>query len=154
MYVQCNLDGNQYVLLDLIIDHRQLDTTIRPSDQKVVPPNGGTYMKRSIIGWQVCCQWKYGSTSWENLPDLNESHPLETAEYAMTQGTDHKPAFNWWVAHVLKKRDRIISLVRKQTSRYLKRTHKIGIEVPKTVIEALDLDCKNGNTHWVDAIAK
>jgi hypothetical protein len=54
----------------------------------------------------------------------------------------------------LKKRDRIISLVRKQTTRYLKRTHKFGIEVPKAVKEALDLDRKNGNILWVDAIAK
>jgi hypothetical protein len=54
----------------------------------------------------------------------------------------------------LKKRDQIISLVYKRTTRYLKRTHKFGIEVPKTVKEALDLDCKNGNTLWVDAIAK
>ena len=48
----------------------------------------------------------------------------------------------------------MISLVRKLTTRYLKRTHKFGIEVPKTVKEALALDCKNGNTLWVDAIAK
>jgi hypothetical protein len=39
-------------------------------------------------------------------------------------------------------------------SRYLKRTHKFGIEVPKTVKEAFALDRKNGNTLWVDAIAK
>jgi hypothetical protein len=44
MYAQCNPDGNQYVLLDSIIDHRWLDTAIRPSDQKVVRPNGRTYM--------------------------------------------------------------------------------------------------------------
>jgi hypothetical protein len=154
MYAQCDPDGNQYVLLDSIIDHRQLDTVIRPSDQKVVRPGRRTYMKCSIIGWQVCCQWKDGSTSWENLADLKESHPLETAEYAVTQGIDHEPTFNWWVPHVLKKRDRMISLVRKLTTRYLKRTHKFGIEVPKTVKEALALDCKNGNTLWVDAIAK
>jgi hypothetical protein len=110
MYAQCNPDGNQYVLLDSIIDHRQLDTAIRPSDQKVVRPDGRTYMKRSTIGWQVCFQWKDGSTSWENLADLKESHLLETAEYAVTQGIDHEPAFNWWVPHVLKKRARIISL--------------------------------------------
>ena len=24
-------------------------------------------------------------------------------------GIDHEPAFNWWVPHILKKRDRIIS---------------------------------------------
>ncbi len=55
---------------------------------------------------------------------------------------------------MLKKRDRIISLVYKRTTHYLKRTHKFGIEVPKTVKEALALDHKNGNTLWVDAIAK
>jgi hypothetical protein len=55
---------------------------------------------------------------------------------------------------VLRKRDQKISLVRGRTTRYLKRTHKFGIEVPKTVKEALALDCKNGNNFWVDAIAK
>ncbi len=72
----------------------------------------------------------------------------------MTISIDHEPAFNWWVPHVLKKRNRIISLVQKRTSRYLNRTHKFGIEVPTTVNEALELDCKNGNTLWADAIAK
>jgi hypothetical protein len=36
MYAQCDPDRNQYVLLDSIIDHRRLDTAIRPSDQKVI----------------------------------------------------------------------------------------------------------------------
>jgi hypothetical protein len=154
MYAQCNPDGNQYVLLDFIIDHRQLGTAMRPSDQKVVQPDGSTHMKCSTIGWQVCYQWKNGSTSWENLADLKESHPIETEKYAVTKGIDHEPVFNWQVPHVLKKRDRIISLVRKRTTCYLKRTHKFGIEVPKTVKEALALDRKNGNTLWADAIAK
>ncbi len=67
---------------------------------------------------------------------------------------DHEPAYNWWVPHVLKKHDWIISLVCKRTTRYLKRTHKFSIEVPKTVKEALALNRKNGNTLWADAIAK
>ena len=92
--------------------------------------------------------------SWENLADLKESHPIETAEYAKILSIDHEPAFNWWVSHVLKKRDRIISLVRKRNLRYLKQTHKFGIELPKTVKEAFELDKKNGNTLWADAIAK
>jgi hypothetical protein len=72
----------------------------------------------------------------------------------VTKGLDHEPAFTWWVPHVLKKRDQIISLVRRGTTRYLKRTHKFGIEIPKTVNEALALDRKNGNTLWANAIAK
>jgi hypothetical protein len=111
-------------------------------------------MQQNTIDYQVCCQWKDGSTSWENLSDLKESQPLETAEYAVTFGIDHEPAFNWWVPHVLKKRNWIIPLVHKQTTRYLKRTHKFGIKVPKTVKEASELDCKNGNTFWANAIAK
>jgi hypothetical protein len=102
----------------------------------------------------LCCQWQDGSTSWESIADLKESHPIETAEYAVTKGLDHEPAFNWWVPYVLKKRDQIISLVCRRTTRYLKRTHKFGIEIPKTVKEALALDHKNGNTLWADAIAK
>jgi hypothetical protein len=43
--------------------------------------------------------------SWENLADLKESHPIETAKYAKILGIDHEPAFNWWAPHVLRKRD-------------------------------------------------
>ncbi len=55
---------------------------------------------------------------------------------------------------MLRKRDQIIHLVHRRTTRYLKKTHKFGIEIPKTVKEALALDRKNGNTLWVEAIAK
>jgi hypothetical protein len=78
--------------------------------------------------------------SWEKLSDLKESHPLETAKYAVTMGIDHEPAFNWWVPHVLRKCDRIISAVAKCSARFLKRTHKFGIEIPRTIKEAFELD--------------
>jgi hypothetical protein len=72
------------------------------------------------------------------------------AEYAVSQGIDHEPAFSWWVPYVLKKRERIISAV---NNRYHKRTHKFGIEVPKSVADAIRLDKENGNTLWMDAVA-
>ena len=46
---------------------------------------------------------------------------------------------------MLKKRDRIIASIRKCQTRYLKKSHKFGIELPKTVENALALDAKNGN---------
>jgi hypothetical protein len=130
LYLQCDPDGNQYVLLEEIVDHQRLPTAIKLSDQKNVRANGKTYLKCSTVGWQLCCQWKDGSTSWENFADLKESHPIETAKYAKILGIDHEPAFNWWVPHVLRKRDHIISLVRKRNPCYLKWTHKFGIELP------------------------
>ncbi len=69
-------------------------------------------------------------------------------------GVDHEPSFNWWVPHTLRKHDSIIALVKKQSARYLKRMHKFGKECPKTVEDALELDKRNGNTMWADAIAK
>ena len=78
---------------------------------------------------------------------------MQTAEYTVTNDIDTEPAFNYWVPHTLKKRDSIISLVKKK-SRYLKKTHKFGIEISKTVKEAAELDVKNGDTKWMDAILK
>ena len=48
------------------------------------------------------------------LCDFKECYPVQTAEYAVAQGIDHEPAFNWWARHTLKKRDHIISLVEEQ----------------------------------------
>ncbi len=86
--------------------------------------------------------------------ELKESLPIETSEFAVTAGIDHELAFNWWVPHTLKKRNRIVSIVKQRNARYLKRTHKFSIEMPKTVAEAKDLDQKNGNTLWTNPITR
>ena len=44
--------------------------------------------------------------------------------------------------------------MKKRSTRYLKKTHKFGIELPKTVAEACALDKKNCNIYWADAIVK
>ena len=51
----------------------------------------------------------------------------------------------------MKKRDHIIAKVK---SRFLKKSHKFGVEVPTSVEEAYILDQKNNNTLWCDAIKK
>jgi hypothetical protein len=56
LFSQCDPDGNQYVLLDEIVDHRRLPTAIKLADQKVIRANDRTYLKGSTIGWKICCQ--------------------------------------------------------------------------------------------------
>lgn len=153
MYAQCDEEGNQYVLFDEIVDYRKDDTAVTPMDQILVV-NGRSSMRKTTIGWKLCVRWKDGSTSWERLADLKESHPVKVAEYAYMQGIDHEPAFNWWVGHVLKKRDRIIAKVKSREARYLKRNCKYGIAMPDNVEDAKRLDDENGNTLWQDSIAK
>ena len=48
----------------------------------------------------------------------------------------------WWVPHALRKRDVIISAVKK---RIRKTTHKYGVEVPTSIEHAHKLDRRNGN---------
>jgi hypothetical protein len=88
--------------------------------------------------------------SWECLADVKESNPMEVAMYAMSQCRDHEAAFSWWVLHALNMRNQIISAVKKH---YLKRMHKSGIAVRKTVCDAMQLDQENSNHHWMDAAA-
>ena len=77
MYAQCDPDGNQYLLLANIVDHRSMDNAIKFGDQKVVHANGRTYLRRSTVGWRLCCQWIDGSTSWESLNGLKNSTLLK-----------------------------------------------------------------------------
>jgi hypothetical protein len=76
-YSTCDPGGNQYVLLEEIVDRQHLPAAVKLSDQNIVHTDGKTYLKRSTIGWQLRCQWKDGSTSWENLTDLKESRPIK-----------------------------------------------------------------------------
>ena len=85
---------------------------------------------------------------------MKEFHPLQTTEFAVALGIDHKPAFNWQVQHVLKKKVRIIVSIRKGQTRYQQKNHKFGIELPKAEKQALALDAKTDNTLWADAMSK
>jgi hypothetical protein len=81
---------------------------------------------------------------------VKDSYPVQMAEFAVENRLSEEPAFAWWVKHVLKKRDRIIS----KTQRFWIKTHKYGIRVPNTVEEAIEIDAENGDTLWWDAIMK
>jgi hypothetical protein len=82
---------------------------------------------------------------------LKESNPVEVAEYAVANKLVSEPAFAWWVGRTLKQRDRLIMKVK---TRYLRRTHKFGIEVPKTVMRALEIDRETETDFWRKAIEK
>ena len=96
-------------------------------------------------------QWKDGSTNWVALKDLKESYPIQVAEYAIASRISMEPAFAWWVPHVLKKRNQIISKVK---SKYWLRPHRFRIRIPKTVEETCRLDRENGNNLCWEAIWK
>ncbi len=73
------------------------------------------------------------------------------AEYATAQGIDQEPVFAWWAPFVLKRRDHYIKAA---STKYQRRTHKFGIEVPATVARALEIDKETGTDLWAKAIEK
>ena len=151
MFAQIDDDGNRFVMLDSIIDHRTDGTEIQPGNEFITSHNGGKKRKMTTQGWEILLQWKDGSSTWERMKDVHSEYPVQLADYAQQRGIAHKSAFAWWIPHVNRKRNRIIS---KTKSKYWTRIHKFGIRLPHSVKEALQIDKDNKNTLWWDAICK
>jgi hypothetical protein len=93
MYAQVNDKGQQYKIMEELVDHRKgADAT--PDDQAYVTINGRCHPKQMTKVWQLCVQWRDGSTSWEDLKNLKEANPIKTAEYAMANSLTSEPAFS------------------------------------------------------------
>ena len=150
MLTQVDSDGMSTTLMEAIVDHRRDDEkALQHHDKYIQTKNGRRHLRKTTKGWELLIKWKDKSESWIKLADMKESHPVEVAEYARARGIDKEPAFEWWVPHTLKKRQVILSALKK---RIRKTTHKYGIEIPTSVEHAFELDRKNGNNLWKDAL--
>ena len=151
IFSQVDQEGRSYAILKEITDHRKDGNAITKDESTFVDRNGKTQTRMTTRGWDMQVEWKDGTSSWIPLKDLKESNPVEVAEYAVANQIAEEPAFTWWVRQVLRRRDRIVGKVK---SRYWVRTHKFGIELPKSVKEALAIDERNSNDFWRKAIEK
>jgi Reverse transcriptase (RNA-dependent DNA polymerase) len=152
IYSRVDADGYTTYMLREIIDHRTSADALKLDDAYYFDKRSGKKkLKQTTKGWDLCVQWNDGSTTWVPLKDIKESHPVEVAEYAVHMKLVSEPAFAWWVPFVIKKRDRLIKAVQ---SRYFRKNQKFGIELPKTVKRALEIDKETGTTFWADAIKK
>ena len=151
LYSQVDEDGRRYQLMEAIIGHKKTDKAVERGDEWVIGKNGRKARKKTTKGWFFEVQWKDGLTSWSPLCEMKEAYPLEVAEYCQENNLLEEPAIAWWANHTIKKRNQIISKVKAKVK---KRSLKYGIQVPRTVREALILDEANKNTFWRDAIAK
>ena len=149
---QVDEDGFSSPLLKAIVDFRKDDKAIRKENAEVTDPNTGRKRPRKTTqGWDLLVLWSDGNQSWIPLKFLKESNPVDVADFAVARGIADEPAFSWWVPYTLRKRDIIISAVKARARRV---THKYGIELPRSVAHAMELDEKNGNKFWTNALAK
>jgi hypothetical protein len=152
MLSQVDSEGYSTSLIQGILDYKKDEATAVPkSDKWVVTSRGHRRLRKSTAGWKLLVQWTDGVEQWIPLKVLKESHPVQTAEFAKAKGIDDEVAFAFWVPYTLRKRDAIVKAVK---SRSRRKTHKYGIEIPRDVKHAYELDRQNGDTFWSDAIAK
>jgi hypothetical protein len=153
VYNMVNEQGESATIFDGIIGHKKNKNAVEKKD-KFVTINDRRFPRKTTAGWQFEVAFKDGggrSCQWIPLKELKESHPIQVAEYVTARGIANEPAFSWWVPYTLKKMKAIISAVK---SRVKHTTHKYGVEVPRSMNHARQLDKKNGNTLWISAWEK
>ncbi|KAL7474222.1 hypothetical protein ACHAW6_000207 [Cyclotella cf. meneghiniana] len=88
-------------------DYRKNSYVAISLNNQVKIVNGKKVVSHITRGWELSCEWKDGSTSWQKLSDIKDSHPLQVAEFALALGIANEPAYNWRVTWGLKKRDQL-----------------------------------------------
>ncbi|CAJ1950956.1 unnamed protein product [Cylindrotheca closterium] len=140
---------HRHLLMEEITEYRSDEKEVKMKDG-FYPLGSGTQQRRhTTAGWDFYVTWKDGSSNWIPLKDMKESFPIKVADYAVRKGIQDKPAFAWWIPHVLQKRKRFFGKVK---SKYWERTHKYGIRIPKSIKEAVTINKANRDTPWQDSI--
>ena len=150
LYSQIDESGRRLQAMKEIVDHKKGKNALT-DEEAYFSTKSGPKPKRTTRGWRLLIEWKDGSTTWVPLADLKDSYPVQVADYAVSNNLSQEPAFRWWVPFVLKKRERILKKVK---SKYWSTSHKYGLELPKNVAQALEIDRKTGTDFWLKAIEK
>ena len=73
LFAQVDQDGRRFVLFEEIIDHGTDGTDIKEEDAFIHMENGNKRRRKTTKGWEVCIQWKDGSSTWNQIKDVKES---------------------------------------------------------------------------------
>ena len=74
---------------------------------------------------------------------VKDLYPIKLEEYAIMASISHDPEFACWVSYTIRKRNCIIL---KLKAKYWKKKNKYGLEIPKSIAEAIRIDKENGNS--------
>ena len=149
LFAQVDQYGQHFLLFNEIVYSRTDGTHIKEGDTFIHMSNGNKRRIETTKVWEFFIQWKYGSSTWNQVKDFKESFLAQLEKYAVLNQITYKPEFEWRIKKVLKKIDRIIP---KTASKYWKKTHTYGLRIPHTVKEAIEIYKENGDTLWWDAI--
>ncbi len=112
-------------------------------------------LRHSKIGiqLQVHILWYDGERTWQDVNPLQYSNPLLLIQYAYEQQLTSSPDWSWVRAYPSTHTTLMATTITMKAAKYENKI-KSGVEVPATVRHALQLDSKNGNHLWAEAIQK
>jgi hypothetical protein len=104
--------------------------------------------------YNVIVKWETGETTHESLDMIASDDPVSCAEYAIKHDLLTTTGWKRFRSYSSNQSwlKRIINQAKAQSYRR-ELFWKFGVLVPRTYLQALDFDKKNGNTKWKDAEA-
>ena len=101
---------------------------------------------------EVKVLWDTGEVSWEPMDVIRKDDPVTLAKYAKDKNLENQAGWKWAKRYTKnqKKFIRLVKIMKSQKKNGPK--FKFGIQVPRSMREALELDRANGNNFWKDAI--
>jgi hypothetical protein len=64
IYPQCDAEERQYNLMEGLIDHKTDGHAIDRADM-YIKHGRNNQVRKTTNAWNLCVEWKYGTTSWE-----------------------------------------------------------------------------------------
>ena len=116
------------------MDHWKTHEAVERANQYFVSKSGRKKLRQTTKGWDLCVLSKNGEEQWIPLRELEDSNPVEVADYTVANRLQDEPAFKWWVPYIIRKHDNIIS---KLSARVTKGTHKYGVRIPRSIKRSL-----------------
>ena len=175
------IQRRQIESIDEINDHLSRPDEMEGIGGSLVKEILGHDFKHGVLRFKI--QWNNGDTSWESLRDMKQDYPRLTAQYLVgnytcrsSHGVDR---ILKWAKNTVRDLDRAVRRITRLYDIYLndhdeikmtrrtvkgskkkKKTYsnvpiyKYGIQVPRSVKHADELDVKNGNNFWKEAFEK
>ena len=101
--------------------------------------------------------WQTGTSSWQLMNALRYQDPVIIVQYVLRNEKLKKHKWFKWIKHYLDDDDNInesvYALAARTDNKNAKRI-KFGVEVPRSIRHAIQLDMQNNNNEWREAIEK
>ena len=105
--------------------------------------------------WKLLILWENDEQTWETFKSIKETDPITLAKYAHDKKMINTPGWKWCKRYS-RNPSKFINLSRIFAQRKFRKAkkYKFGVEIPRNLKHALELDKINGNNLWGEATEK